>query len=100
MASLFKNGHFKNVQFRKIARQVYSTVFMWAIIYGNLYCRNIVHAKTINVPWQRGQHHIIGCEKIDNTTIALLLIISQHNAIYSSSISGSMSMYSNIYHLL
>ena len=62
--SLFKNGHFKNVQFRKIARQVYSTVFMWAIIYGNLYCRNIVHAKTINVPWQRGQHHIIGCEKL------------------------------------
>ena len=45
VASLFKNGHFKNVQFRKIATQVYSTVFMWAIIYGNLYCRNIVHAK-------------------------------------------------------
>jgi len=35
VASLFKNGHFKNVQFRKTPGQVYSTVFMWAIYYGN-----------------------------------------------------------------
>ena len=35
VASLFKNGHFKNVQFRKTHEQIYSTVFMWAIIYGN-----------------------------------------------------------------
>jgi hypothetical protein len=35
VASLFKNGHFKNVQFRKTPGQIYSTFFMWAIIYGN-----------------------------------------------------------------
>ena len=43
VASLFKNGHFKNVQFRKTPAQVYSMFFMWAIIYGNpIYMKYIV----------------------------------------------------------
>ncbi len=33
MASLFKNGHFKNVHFRKIATQIYYIVFS-----GNYLC--------------------------------------------------------------
>ena len=35
IGSLFKNGHFKNVQFRKTAEQIYSVFFggnlLWAI---------------------------------------------------------------------
>jgi len=39
MASLFKNGHFKNVQFRKTAAQIYS-----AFLYGNPFVWDDVHA--------------------------------------------------------
>ena len=48
VASLFKNGHFKNVQFRKTHEQIYSTVFMWAIIYGNPIYMKYIMCKTTN----------------------------------------------------
>jgi len=38
MASLFKNGHFKNVHFQKTATQIYITVFG-----GNYNCGNAGH---------------------------------------------------------
>ena len=42
MASLFKNGHFKNVHFRKIATQIYTTVFG-----GNYNCGNIIRLSQV-----------------------------------------------------
>ena len=48
VASLFKNGHFKNVQFRKTHEQIYSTVFMWAIIYGNPIYMKYIMCETTN----------------------------------------------------
>ena len=58
MASLFKNGHFKNVQFRKMPEQIYSMflcglsfmgTIMWEIVNCGNYnvivaaCNNPVH---------------------------------------------------------
>jgi len=50
MASLFKNGHFKNVQFRKIATQIYSMFLCGLLLLGTQIYMKYIVCETTSAP--------------------------------------------------